>query len=59
MVTATKLIAIIREEKSMTFGLGFKGLNTQQVKCIIEEASLDQEDIVISSVKPLNEIFMN
>lgn len=43
----------------MDFGLVFKHLNANQVEGIIHKASLDQENIEISKVKTLNELFMD
>ena len=43
----------------MNFGLVFKRLNTTQLEGIIKKASLDQENIEISKIKTLNELFMD
>jgi hypothetical protein len=57
-IEATKLIPNLRKE-NMDFSLVFRHLKTKQVEGIIKKASLDQENIEISKVKTLNELFMD
>jgi hypothetical protein len=57
-IEANKLIPILRKE-NMDFSLVFKRLNNKQIEAIIEKASLDQENIEISKVKTLSELFMD
>lgn len=42
----------------MDFCLVFKRLNMKKVEGIIEKAKIDQEDIEITKVKTLNDLFM-
>jgi len=57
-IEATQLIPSLRKE-NMDFSLAFKKLKAKQVEGIIKKASLEQENIEISKVKTLNELFMD
>ncbi|EAR95365.2 helicase carboxy-terminal domain protein (macronuclear) [Tetrahymena thermophila SB210] len=57
-IEAIKLISSIRK-KNMDFSLVFRHLKAQQLEWIIGKASLDQENIKISKVRTLSELFMD
>ena len=57
-IEATQLISSLRKE-NIDFSLAFKKLKAKQVEGIIKKASLEQENIEISKVKTLNELFMD
>ena len=54
---AENFIAVLREQQ-LEFCLEFKNLNYKQVIAIIAKAHLEQEEIQISSVKNLKEMYM-